>query len=74
LEPPEFKRRPEEFELYSGEFSGKKRGTQGGPFKYVTYHGDLVQKLFDERTARTTDGERVFNSALIDLFVKKMAS
>jgi hypothetical protein len=30
-----------------------------------------VQKLFDDRTARSIAGENVFNSTLIDLFVKK---
>jgi hypothetical protein len=71
LETPDFKRRLEEFDKYSKEFSGKKKGARGGPFEYVTYHGDIVQKLFDDRTSRLRKGERVFNSALIDLFVKK---
>lgn len=68
---PAFKRRIEEFDRYSKEFSGKKRGVRGGAFEYVTYHGDIVQKLYDDRSARLTPGEKVFNSALIDLFVKK---
>lgn len=71
LETPEFKQCIEEFDRYSKEFSGKKRGTRGGSFEYVTYHGDIVQKLYDERTARLASGEKVFNSNLIDLFVKK---
>lgn len=71
LETPEFRQRVEEFDRYSKEFSGKKRCTRGGAFEYVTYHGDIVQKLYDERTARMSAGEKVFNSNLIDLFVKK---
>jgi len=71
LDTPEFKQRVEEFDRYSREFSGKKQGARGGSFEYVTYHGDIVQKLYDERTARLSPGERVFNSGLIDLFVKK---
>lgn len=71
LETPEFKQREEEFNRYSKEFSGKKRGSRGGAFEYVTYHGDIVQKLYEERTARLSRGEKVFNSNLIDLFVKK---
>lgn len=34
-------------------------------------HGDIVQKLYDERTARLSPDEKVFNPGLIDLFVKK---
>lgn len=71
LETPEFKNRVEEFDRYSKEFTGKKRGTRGGTLEYVTYHGDIVQKLYDERAARLSPGEKVFNSNLIDLFVKK---
>jgi len=73
LDTPEFKRQVEEFDKYSKEFSGKKRGVRGGAFEYVTYHGDIVQKLYDDRTARLAPGEKVFNSPLIDLFVKKDA-
>ena len=71
LDTPEFKRQVEEYNKYSKEFSGKKRGVRGGAFEYVTYHGDIVQKLYDDRTARLAPGEKVFNSTLIDLFVKK---
>lgn len=71
LETQEFKQQVEEFDRYSKEFSGKKRGTRGGALEYVTYHGDIVQKLYDERTARLSLDEKVFNSNLIDLFVKK---
>lgn len=71
LDTPEFRRQVEEFDKYSKEFSGKKRGVREGAFEYVTYHGDIVQKLYDDRTARLAPGEKVFNSALIDLFVKK---
>jgi hypothetical protein len=69
LETPEFTHRVEEFERYSKEFSGKKQGTWGGSFEYVTYHGDIVQKLYEERAARLSPDEKVFNSNLIDLYV-----
>ena len=36
LNTTEFKRRIEEFDRYSREFSGKKRGARGGAFEYVT--------------------------------------
>lgn len=71
LDTPEFKRQVEEFDKYSKEFSGKKWGVRGGAFEYMTYHGDIVQKLYDDRTDRLAPGEKVFNSTLIDLFVKK---
>ena len=71
LATSEFKRRIEEFDRYSKEFAGKKRGVRGSAFEYVTYHGDIVQKLYDARTARAKPDETVFNSTLIDLFVKK---
>lgn len=68
---PAFKQQVKEFDRYSKEFSGKKSGVRGGPFEYVTYHGDIVQKLYDDRISRVGPGEKVFNSPLIDLFVKK---
>ena len=71
LSTPEFRRRVEEFERYNREFSGTKRGSRGGDFEYVTYHGDIVQKLFDDRSDRAAHDEIVCNSSLIDLFVKK---
>lgn len=71
LETPDFTRRINEFNRYSKELSGKKKGKQGGEFEYVTYHGDIVQAIYDEISARAAPDEEVFNSKLIDLFVKK---
>ena len=71
LDTPDFKRRIDEFDSYSKEFSGKKKGRRGGEFEYVTYHGDIVQAICDERTACAARDEEIFNSSLIDLFVKK---
>ncbi len=71
LKTPEFKQQVEEFDRYSKEFSGKKQGTYGGKFEYITYHGEIVQKLYEDRITRLLPGEGVFNSPLIDLFVKK---
>ena len=71
LKTPEFKRQVEDFDSYSKEFSGKKQGIRDRRFEYITYHGDIVQKLYDERHARLLQGEEVSNSKLIDLFVKK---
>jgi hypothetical protein len=72
LETAEFKRRVDEYERYNKEYSGKKRGVHpGGSFEYVTYHGDVVQKLYDDRVARKSNDEEVFNSRLMDLYVLK---
>jgi hypothetical protein len=71
LATAEFARQIAEFDRYSREFSGKKSGTRGGSFEYVTYHGDVVDALYDERVARRLPNEEVFNSLLMDLFVRK---
>ena len=71
MKTPEFKRQVKDFDSYRKEFSGKKQGIRDGRFEYITYHGDIVQKLYDERHARRLQGEEVSNSKLIDLFVKK---
>jgi hypothetical protein len=71
FETPEFERKIEEYDRYTQEFSGRKQGYRGGPFEYITCHGDIVQALYDERSAQRAKGEEVFNSQLMDLFVKK---
>jgi hypothetical protein len=71
LDSPEFAAKIREFNKYSAEFSGKKKVAKGGPFEYLTYHGDVVQRLYDERIERASLGEQVFNSPLIDLFVTR---
>ena len=71
LDTPDFKQQVDEFDKYNKEFTGTKRGKNSGAFEYVTYHGDIVQQLHDDRTTRLKAGEQVFNSPLIDLFVKK---
>jgi hypothetical protein len=69
-----FQRQVQEFERYNREFSGKKRGVFGGAFEYITYHGDVVQKLYEERDERRGPDEEIYNSTLIDLFVKRSGS
>jgi hypothetical protein len=71
IQTPEFKEQIEEFNRYNKEFAGMKRGVRGGAFEYISYHGDIVQKLYEERTARLFPGEKVLNSNLIDLYVKR---
>lgn len=67
-----FNKRLEEFLRYTREHSGRKKGSRrGGPLDYITYHGDIVNALYNERSSRASNGEGVFNSQLIDLFVKR---
>ena len=66
-----FRRKVEEFDRYKEEFSGTKKGINGGDFEYLTYHGDIVQKLYDERCKSAEPDEQALNSGTIDLFVKK---
>ncbi|HWL69385.1 MAG TPA: hypothetical protein VNS22_13515 [Geminicoccus sp.] len=71
LDSDAFRREIEEFDRYKKEFSGTKKGSNGGNFEYLTYHGDIVQKLYDERCKIAAPDEQVLNSSMIDLFVKK---
>ena len=70
IETAEFKKQVREFDNYRKEYSGKKRGVRGGAIEYHTYHGQVVQKLYDEINARVSSGEIVANNQLVDLMVK----
>lgn len=69
IESPAFKKSVEDYERYSKEFSGRKRGKNSTRFDYRSYHGDVVDALFNEVSQRR--GVVAFNSRLIDLYVKK---
>jgi hypothetical protein len=60
-----------EWENFKSEGSGRRRGRRRSEIDYISYHGDVVQQLFEERDGRRADGERVLNSKLIDLYVRK---
>lgn len=60
-----------EWENFNSESSGRRRGRRRSEIDYISYHGDVVERLFEERQARCADGERVFNNKLIDLYVRK---
>lgn len=70
LTTPEFKQELSEYERYKREFSGRKTGRRGTTIDYLSYHGDVVEALCTERTARAKPGEGVFNTKLIDLYVR----
>ncbi|WP_263588088.1 hypothetical protein [Sphingopyxis sp. GC21] len=52
------------------EASGRRKGRRRAEIDYVSYHGDVVKALRDEREAKVCKGERVVNSLLVDLMVK----
>ncbi|MCP1220360.1 hypothetical protein NKW45_00665 [Acetobacter orientalis] len=67
-----FNKKVQEFDRYNKEFSGKKWGERSSEFEYITYHGDIVQKIYEKRMGELQKDEEVFNSVPIDLFVKKL--
>lgn len=64
------RRRISEWDEFRDEASGRRKGRRRAEIDYVSYHGDVVKALRDEREAVAADGERVLNSTLIDLMVK----
>lgn len=71
LDTPSFQNKLEEYDRYRDEFSGHKTGRRGSKIDYVSYHGDVVRALRADRETKATVGERVFNTGLVDLLVKK---
>jgi hypothetical protein len=66
----DFEEGVQEFDRYREEFSGRKGGVRrGGGLEYITYHGEIVRKLRDERR-RLRPGAQASNTPLIDLLVK----
>jgi len=71
LDDPAVRQAIAEWENFNSEGSGRRRGRRRSEIDYISYHGDVVERLFEERKARSADGERVLNSKLIDLYVRK---
>ena len=59
-----------EWDKFNSESSGRRRGTRSAQIDYVSYHGDVVQRLYEERITRRKPGEKVRNSRLVDLYVR----
>ncbi len=59
-----------EWDAFRDEASGHRKGRRRPEFDYISYHGDVVRALRDERAAAASKSERVINSVLIDLMVK----
>lgn len=68
LDTKDFKEREKR---YFREFAGEKKGSRSKTLAYLTYHGDVVDALYQRLTTNAGRGERVFNSQLIDLYVLK---
>lgn len=70
LDSAEFQAQVAAFEQYRQEFSGRKRGKRSaGSIDYISYHGDVVQALYAERSIKVRNSEAIGNNGLIDLFV-----
>lgn len=74
LDDPDVRRAIAEWETFNSEGSGRRRGQRRSEIDYISYHGDVVQQLFEERQARCALDERILNNKLIDLYVRKGAS
>jgi len=70
LDDPEMRKAIAEWEDFNSESSGRRRGRRRAEIDYISYHGEVVERLFEERFARRRDGEQVLNSRLIDLYVR----
>lgn len=70
LDDPDVRQAIAEWENFKSEGSGRRHGRRRSEIDYISYHGDIVERLFEERQARCADGERVLNSKLIDLYVR----
>lgn len=70
LEDANFRRELSEYERYRREFSGREKGRRSASIDYLSYHGEVVEALCLERTAAAKTGERVYNSQLVDLYVR----
>lgn len=71
LDNPDVRQAIAEWENFKSEGSGRRRGRRRSEIDYISYHGDIVERLFEERQARCAKGERVLNSKLIDLYVRE---
>jgi hypothetical protein len=73
VDDPAFRATLAAYSAFTDEFSGRKRGSRSSEIDYVSYHGDIVRHLHDDRCERAAKGERVLNSPLVDLFVETAA-
>ncbi len=70
LDNEDVRRKINEWDEFREEASGRRKSRRRPEIDYISYHGDVVKALRDEREAKARDGERVVNSRLVDLMVK----
>lgn len=71
LDTPEVGEAIAEWETFSSESPGRRQGQRSSTIDYVSYHGEVVERLFEEREARRRTSEKVANNRLIDLYVRR---
>lgn len=71
LDTPVFRGRIAAYSRYSREFSGRKTGRRRADIDYVTFHGDVVDKLYVERLGMLRRDEEIVKTNLIDLGVRR---
>jgi hypothetical protein len=70
LDDPEVRKAIAEWDTFNSESAGRRQGRRRADIDYISYHGEVVERLYEERSSRIRDGERVLNSRLIDLYVR----
>lgn len=63
LSDPKMQQAASEWESFKSEGSGRRRGQRRTKIDYISYHGDVVELLFEERCSLCADDERVLNSS-----------
>lgn len=71
LENPDVRQAIDEWDNYKSPSSGRRRGSRRSDIDYVSYHGEVVERLYEERLPQCADDECVRNNQLIDLYVRK---
>ena len=69
LDDPAVQRAIAKWEDFHSESVGRRQGRRRADIDYISYHGEVVERLYEERFAGCRDGERVLNSRTIDLYV-----
>ena len=70
LDSVEFQRTLKEWGDFSSESTGRRRGVRNSKIDYNSYHGEVVERLYEERKRACVGKEQVSNNHLIDLFVR----
>lgn len=74
LETSSWREKIAEYERFSPESHGQRSGSRSSEIDYISYHGEVVNLLREERQSTLQRDERVFNTQLIDLYVRNGTS